>query len=133
MKPGAALDWLLQEDQPSIKYLALTQLLGRPENDPNVASAKKATTEKGWAAEILAKQLAGGWWMGEESLYKPKYFSTNWKLLILSDLGLTKEEPRIAKSCELWIKRFAKSDAGLTRKARARVTYALLVTVPGPS
>ena len=58
--------------------------------------------------------------MGEESLYKPKYFSTNWKLLILSDLGLTKEEPRIAKSCELWIKRFAKSDGGFNTEGSSK-------------
>jgi hypothetical protein len=108
----AAVDWLLEEDQPSIRYLALTRLLGRPENDSEVQSAKEMMAKTGWASDILGKQLPGGWWVEEESLYKPKYVSTNWMLLILSDLGLTKVDPRIAKACDLWIKRFVKKDGG---------------------
>ena len=106
------LEWLLEENQPSIRYLALTQLLGKPDDDSEVQSAKAMITETGWASDILGKQLPGGWWIEEESLYKPKYLSTNWMLLILSDLGLTKREARIAKACDLWIKRFAKKDGG---------------------
>ena len=33
-------------------------------------------------------------------------------LLILSDLGVTKADPRIAKACRIWIKEFAKEDGG---------------------
>jgi len=33
-------------------------------------------------------------------------------LLLLSDLGMTREDPRIAKACQLWIRRFAKADGG---------------------
>jgi len=112
VKAKTALNWLLEEDQPSIRYLALTKLLGKSENDPEVQSAKQMITKKGWAADILAKQMPGGWWVEEESLYRPKYLSTNWMLLISSDLGLTKAEPRIGKACELWIKRFSKKDGG---------------------
>ena len=112
LPPDAALDWLLEEEQPSVRYLALTQLLGRPESDPEVDSAKRAIVQHGWAREILDKQNPAGWWSTDESLYWPKYHSTNWMLLILSDLGLTKSEPRIAKACELWIKQFAKRDGG---------------------
>ena len=114
-KPGkskGALAWLLEDDQPSVRYLALTQLLRKPEDDPEVQVAKKKIPKKGWAAEILATQDRGGWWVSAESLYRPKYLSTNWMLLILSDLGLTNEDPRIRRACELWIKRFAKEDGG---------------------
>ena len=112
MKSKITLDWLLEENQPSIKHLALTTLLGKTEDDPEVQSSKRMITKRGWAAAILAKQMPGGWWVEEESLYKPKYLSANWMLIILSDLGLTRAEPRIAKACELWIKRFAKKDGG---------------------
>jgi hypothetical protein len=108
----SALKWLLEESQPSLRYLALTQLLGKSEDDSEVQSAKAMIAETGWASDILDKQLPGGWWLEKESLYKPKYLSTNWMLLILSDLGLTKREARIAKACELWIKRYAKKDGG---------------------
>src|SRR3989454_3505542 len=71
-------------------------------------------TRRGWAQEILAKQNPAGWWVSEESLYQPKYLSTNWMLLILADLGLTKADPRIKKACDLWIERFAKDDGGFS-------------------
>lgn len=112
MKEETVLRWLLQDDQPSIRYLALDQLLDGTKGDSEASSARTAVPKRGWAAEILAKQQKGGWWEGKESLYRPKYLSSNWMLLILSDLGLTKSDTRIAKACELWIKEFAKSDGG---------------------
>ena len=45
------------------------------------------------------------WWVGGENLYRPKYLSSNWMLLILADLGLTRREPGIRKACELWLER----------------------------
>ena len=112
MKSKGVMNWLLEKNQPSLRYLTLTQLLDRSGNDGEVQSAKERIPETGWAAEILAKQKPGGWWVEEKSLYRPKYLSTNWMLLILSDLGPTRKNRRIATACELWIKRFAKKDGG---------------------
>lgn len=95
------------EDQPSVRYQALTQLLEKNADDPEVQSARQAIAERGWAADILARQNPRVWWVSDDSLYHPKYLSTNWMLLILSDLGVTKEDPRIHKACDLWIRRFA--------------------------
>ncbi len=114
MNSKAVIEWLLEENQPSIRYLALTQLVGKTENDPEVRSSKQMISKTGWAADILAKQRLGGWWLEEESLYRPKYLSTNWMLLVLSDLGMTKTDRRISKACELWIQRFAKKDGGFS-------------------
>jgi hypothetical protein len=99
MKSNSVINWLLENDQPSIRYLTLTQLLERSESDPEVQAAKRAITRTGWAKEILDKQDPAGWWISKESLYQPKYVSTNWMALILSDLGVTKEDPRVAKAC----------------------------------
>jgi hypothetical protein len=106
------LDWLLEDNQPSIRYRALTQLLDKPESDPDVKSTHGMIRKKGWAADLLRKQSADGSWVSSDSLYRPKYTSTNWVLLMLADLGLTRKEPRIDKACQLWIERFAKSDGG---------------------
>ena len=111
-KRRSPMTWLLEKNQPCIRYLALTQLSGTEETDPEVVAAKTMITETGWAAEILGNEMPKGWWVESASLYRPKYISTNWMLLVLSDLGLTKSEPRIRKACELWIKRFAKKDGG---------------------
>src|SRR2546425_715890 len=62
MPRGKVLDWLLEADQPSIRYLALTQLLSRKESDADVRDAKASIPEVGWASEILARRDPAGWW-----------------------------------------------------------------------
>jgi hypothetical protein len=106
------LEWLLEEDQPAVRFLTLTQLLRKPPSDPDVVAAKEKIPAAGWASSILSDQASDGTWVARESLYQPKYLSTNWMLLILSDLGLTSTDPRIANSCEIWIDRFARPDRG---------------------
>jgi hypothetical protein len=107
-----ALEWLLEDDQPAVRYRTLTQLLGRPESDGEVREAKERIPKVGWAAALLAERSPDGWWVDGKSLYRPKYLSTNWRLLVLSDLGLTREHPAIRESCQLWMRRFAKEDGG---------------------
>ncbi len=121
LKPNPVIDWLLEDDQPAIKYLTLTQVLRLPNNDQRVRSAKESINKRGWAAEILSKQHPSGFWISEKSLSRPKYEATYWMLLILSDLGVTNEEPRIKKACEIWIKQFAKKDGGFGYD-RARIS-----------
>lgn len=111
---NSVIDWLLGEDQPSMRFLTMTELLGTPETTSEVKSARKNIARVGWAGDILEKQTPRGFWVNEKNLYRPKYVSTNWMLLILSDLGLTREEPRIEKACQIWIKDFATEDGGFS-------------------
>jgi hypothetical protein len=97
------LDWLLEGDQPSVRYLTLRQLLGKSETDPDVRSAKARIPKVGWAAEILNHRDPGGWWARPKGTYWPKYVSTNWNLLALSDLGATRSIPAVRASCEFWM------------------------------
>jgi hypothetical protein len=118
----SVISWLLEEDQPSIRYLTLTELLDKPEKDSDVKSAKKNITKVGWAQEILDKQLPGGFWYHDKSLFNPAFptfHATFWMLLILSDLGLTKEEPKVAKASELWMERCATKDGGFSWNGKA--------------
>jgi len=89
-------DWLLEPDQPSVRYLALTQLLGKSETDSDVRDAKARIPSAGWAAEILARRDAGGWWVRDAHPMSPKYVAMNWNLLALSDLGAPAQSPRCA-------------------------------------
>jgi len=111
-KGGTALGWLLEEDEPAVRRLALTQLAGRPEEDGEVGAAREAIATRGWAADILAKQDPAGWWVRSGNLYQPKYLSSNWMLLVLADLGMTRADPRIDRACRLWIRAYAKEDGG---------------------
>src|SRR5256885_10404327 len=104
-RSNTALDWLLEENQPSIRYLALTQLLDRPEDDGEVQIAKEMIGRTGWAADILAAQDPGGWLASGARPYQPQYTPTKWMVPVLSDLRLTKADPRTAKACGVWDER----------------------------
>jgi hypothetical protein len=55
------LDWLLDPEQPSIRYLAMTQLLGKRESDSEVREAKARIPAVGWVAEMLSRRDPAGW------------------------------------------------------------------------
>jgi len=111
--------WLLEEDQPSMKYLTLTELLGRSDNDQEVKTARKIITKVGWAKDILEKQLPSGCWYHEKSLFNPTFGATFWMLLVLSDLGLTREDSGIEKACQLWMDRSATKDGGFSQSGKS--------------
>ena len=102
MKDQRAIDWLLEENQPSVRHRALIELFGRRGNDPEVREAYSEISKKGWAFDILKLQKREGHWQSKNSLYQPKYSATNWMALILSDLGLTKENNRVRKAADLF-------------------------------
>jgi hypothetical protein len=105
------LSWLLDDDQPSVRYYALKELLDRPAGDPDVRQAFADISKRGWARDILARQTPQGNWESANSLYRPKYIATNWMALILSDLGLTRENPRIAKAAALIFEKWLREDS----------------------
>ena len=50
MKPYVQfIDWLLEEDQPSVRYHTLVDLLGRKQDDPEVKAAYLTIPRVGWA------------------------------------------------------------------------------------
>ena len=103
-------DWLLAKDaDPSVRLRVLRDVLDRPEDDPAILRAQKEIGRKGWAAKILAEQHPKGHWAtpgtSARELYRPKYVATNWRLLVLAELGMTKKNPRVAKGMELLVRR----------------------------
>jgi hypothetical protein len=120
MPPNKVLAWLLEKAQPSVRYLTLTQLQGKKANDPEVVKARSAIPRVGWAADLLAQRDAGGWWVEEKSLYRPKYLSTNWILLALSDLGATRDIPQVRGSCELWMERSPLKGGGVGGNSKGK-------------
>lgn len=114
MGAASVVEWLLEEEQPAVRYGTLRRLLGRPESDAEVRAARRAIPERGWGKEILACQEPDWLWAPGENrrLYTPKYLSTNWMLLTLADLGVPGDHPPVAKAIRTWKKKFAKSDGG---------------------
>jgi len=106
------LEWLLEPDQPAVRYHTLRDLLDRPTTDEDVRQAYAAIPRRGWAHDILAKQHPGGYWEARNDLYRPKYTASIWRLIVLSDLGLTATDPRVRRSCDLFLSRYARRDGG---------------------
>lgn len=103
-------NWLLNSDaDPSVRVRVLRELLEKPADDPALVRAQKEIGRNGWAAKILREQHPGGQWSTPGAsafeLYRPKYVATNWRLLVLSDLGLTKKHPRVARGMDLLMRR----------------------------
>lgn len=108
------VEWLLEPSQPSVRFLTMRDLFGGSDTD-DLKGAQQAIYSKGWVPEILSKQKARGNWEADgenEHLYRPKYVSTNWMLLTLSDLGTTRADRRIAKGAKLWMDTYAQPDGG---------------------
>lgn len=97
---GDSLAWLLEEENPTMRHLALRDLLERPFNDPELAAARTAAHRSGPIAEILAAMDPAGFWEKPGPGYLPKYRSTVWSIILLAQLGARVEEDgRIAQAC----------------------------------
>lgn len=94
------VDWLLEKDNPSVRYFALSQILDKPQTSSEVHAAKKEIMKAGAVPKILAKQHDGGYWEAPEEFYTAKYKGTVWQLIILSELGTDGNDARVKKACE---------------------------------
>ncbi len=86
-----------------MRYLTLTQLLGKRETDSEVREAKTRIPTTGWVADILARRDPGGWWVRPRGWLEPRFLGTNWNMLALSDLRASRETPEVRASCEFWM------------------------------
>ncbi len=83
-------------------------------------ATRNSITKIGWAKDILDEQLPSGYWFHERSLFLPTFHATFWVLLILSDLGLTKDDPRIDRACQLWMKHNLNTDGGFSQTGKSK-------------
>ena len=94
------IDWLLEPENPSVRYLALRHLLDRLETDADVRAARAAIAQSHVVKRIFAKQAANGFWRDKASPYLPKYKSTYWTLMLLGYLRVSREDKGAAKAVE---------------------------------
>jgi hypothetical protein len=95
-----AVNWLLEEENPSVRYFTLTELLGKPSVDDDVKKAKKEIMNTGAVPKILSTQNSDGSWEKPAAFYTAKYKGTVWQLIILAELGADNSDTRIQKACE---------------------------------
>jgi hypothetical protein len=97
---GDSLWWLLEEENPGVRYLALRDLLDLPAGDPQLQAARAAAHRDGPIATFLANMDEAGYWVKAGPGYLPKYRSTVWSVIALAQLGASvDEDPRVATAC----------------------------------
>lgn len=104
--------WLLEKNNPSVRYFTLTELLEKPENDPEVVETKTEIMNIGVVPKILAKQSNQGHWETPERFYTAKYKGTVWQLIILAELGADGRDERVKKACEFILENSQDHESG---------------------
>ncbi|MDW8073101.1 MAG: hypothetical protein RMJ28_02540 [Nitrososphaerota archaeon] len=69
-------NWLLEKDNPSVRYFTLREILEKPEDDSEVIETKNDIMELGMVPQILAKQSSEGYWGDPQNFYYSKYRGT---------------------------------------------------------
>ncbi|MEE8470876.1 MAG: nitrogen fixation protein NifH, partial [Dehalococcoidia bacterium] len=105
-------EWLLEDDNPSVRYLTLTDILDRPAGDPEATEAKADIMTRGVVPQIRGKQAEGGYWDKPEKLYTAKYKGTVWQLIILAELSANGEDSRIRRACEFLMEHSQDRESG---------------------
>src|SRR3990170_4570633 len=85
---------------PAVRYFALRELLGRPDDGDDVRGAKAAIMRTGPVPAILAAQDPAGYWVKPGPGYGPKYQGTVWQIVFLAQLGADPSDPRVGAGCE---------------------------------
>jgi hypothetical protein len=103
------LDWLLEEENPMVKYNTLVNILDKPVGSPEASEALRDMMASRPVSAILRGLEAGygdqkavtRW--GEPAAmagYVPKYRGAAWRLIFLAQAGVDPEGPRVAGLCE---------------------------------
>ncbi|WXG44517.1 MAG: nitrogen fixation protein NifH [Promethearchaeati archaeon SRVP18_Atabeyarchaeia-1] len=113
--------WLLEEDNPSVRYSALTDILERGEYGDEVRKARAAIMEIGLVPKILASQKKEGYWGRPEDFYiRSKYKGTVWNLILLAELGAGGGDNRIKNTCEFILENSQDRESGGFSYIRAK-------------
>ena len=110
---GILVRWLLEEEDPSVRYFALRDLLDRREDDPELQAARAEIPNSKVITKIFLKQKSGGYWEDPASPYLPKYKSSYWQIMTLGQLGIDRSDERVGNACE-YIFQFQLDEGGFT-------------------
>jgi hypothetical protein len=106
-------DWLLEEENPSVRYLTLVDILDKPFENREVVKTKRDIMKKGVVPKILDKQKGGGYWEKAEDFYiRTKFRGTVWQMIILAELGADGEDERIQRACEFLLEMSQDRESG---------------------
>src|SRR4030042_4969468 len=106
------IQWLLQDDEPSLKWRTLRELLDCDNNLPEVIQAKSAILQSTPVRALLDKMHPDGYWLqqnprtkifvGDGALYG-SFATTHFCLAYLAELGLDRNHPQVEKAAHRYL------------------------------
>src|SRR5256712_2124006 len=96
-----AVNWLLESEDPSVRYLTLTEILDRPSDSKEVLVAKKQIPNGPVVKALLSGQRADG---GFGVHPYQKWTGAHWRLVSLVELGIPKGFRPGVKATDLVLK-----------------------------
>ena len=90
---------LVEHPNPSVRYLALTELRGFDPHEARVRAVRETIPDAPPVRTILDAQYPAGYWMHADLGISPRYRATVWQVLFLSQLGVGVVEP-VVRSVE---------------------------------
>ncbi|HPT70421.1 MAG TPA: nitrogen fixation protein NifH [Syntrophomonas sp.] len=105
------VNWLLEEENPSVRYYTLRDILDKPEHDPEVQQAKHEIMRRGMVPEILRKQQDLPYINNYSKFYTYKYKGLVWQLIVLAELG-AEPNSQIIEQCEYLLNNSQETEDG---------------------
>lgn len=91
--------WLLEENNPSVRYFTLKDILDKPEDDTEVQTTRRDIMQTGLVPDILVKQREPGYLKTLPQFYTSKYDGLVWQMILLAESGAD-TNPQIKEQCE---------------------------------
>ncbi len=106
---GNPLPWLLESENPSVRYWTLTDILERPTNDPEVLKTKTAIAKQPLVKQLFSLQHPQGHWGDDET----KPYTAEGTLGVLARLHMlaVTPDPCTAAGCDSFL-RFCQHASG---------------------
>jgi len=106
------LEWLLEENNPSVRYRALKELLDTNREDPLLQRTKMEIESSKPVQIILEKMHPDGYWLQRlnnnrgwagDGVEYGSFATTHFCLAYLAELGMDRSNPLIAKAAERYL------------------------------
>jgi hypothetical protein len=115
------VSWLLEPENPSVRYWTLVDLLDRPADDSEVQAARTAIVQQPLVQELFSRQRPGGYWGDDET----KPYTAQGAVTVLSLLHMLGVPPdeRTCAGCDSFLK-FCQNEGGgfsLTKTLRSGI------------
>jgi len=111
-KTSEVIQWLLQDDEPSVRWRTLRELLDFDINAPEVRQAKSAIPQSTAVRDLLGKMHPDGYWLqknprtkanvGDDVLYG-SFGSTHFVLSYLAELGMDRSHSDVEKAADRYL------------------------------